>query len=282
MNARWLLGFVLASSVVACDRAAPLPAAIRSEPAPSAVVLAPPAASDVVTREAREPATVERVDVPRDSPASFVRAPAHAGTPATARILFLPGLCSNAYAYLLAFPEAARAHGGIVAIDGDQPCGPPDSGFHTFTWSAPLQRARLDAALAAVAVTAPPDGFTLVGYSAGASIAQMLHERWPERFPRLVLIAPPEDPTPTRMKKAEAVVTMSCAMDVPYRMKAARDGLTALHVPSIYVEMPGCTHGNVTDGERLFGVAFDFLEGGQREPKNGGFVSASPMSSAAK
>ncbi len=271
---------LLALLLVACDRrSTSAPAAIRAEPlAPSAVASAPARAEVALEREALGPATVERADVPKDSPASFVRAP----TGHAARILFLPGLCSNAYAYLLAFPETARAHGGVVAIDGDQPCGAPDSGFHSFTWSAPLQRARLDAALAAVGADAPPEGFTLVGYSAGASIAQMLHERWPERFPRLVLIAPPEDPTPTRMKKAEAVVAMSCSLDVPYRMKAARDGLTTIGVPAIYLEMPKCTHGNVTDGEHLFGEAFDFLEGQRGPLKNGGLDSAAPMSSAAK
>ena len=202
------------------------------------------------------PATVERVAVPRDSDASVVRAP-H-GT--NARVVFMPGLCSNAFAYLLAFPEAARAHGGVVAIDGDAPCGPPDSGFHTFSWSAPLQRSRIDAALAAVGATAPEDGFTLVGYSSGASIAQMVHEKWPELFPRLVIIAPPEDPTVERLARARGVVSMSCRMDVPYRMKDATHRLNAKGIPSIYLEMPGCTHGNITDGERIFSEAFEWLD----------------------
>lgn len=135
------------------------------------------------------PAIVKRALVPKDSEASFVRASAGS----TTRVVFMPGLCSNAYAYVLAFPEAARAHGGVVAIDGDAPCGAPDSGFRSFTWSATLQKSRIDKALAATGMSAPPDGFTLVGYSSGASIAEMVHQGWPELFPRLVIIAPPED-----------------------------------------------------------------------------------------
>lgn len=228
----------------------PLPSTSASS---SPVVVTPP--SVTIEHEVLPPAEVERIAVKRDADASFVR-PVKGKT---FRIVFLPGLCSNAYAYLLAFPEAARSHGGVVAIDGDQPCGDPKSGFHSFTWSPTLQRARVEAALAAAEGEAPSDGFVLVGYSAGASIAQMMHQAWPERFPRLVLIAPPEDPDPKRLAKAHGVVSMSCRFDVPYRMKAATSALEKQGTPSIYLEMPGCTHGNVTEGERLFGEAFDWL-----------------------
>jgi pimeloyl-ACP methyl ester carboxylesterase len=245
---------LLTAILVACHPESHVEPAPRPPPTPAVLPTPAPA---VVEREDLGPATVERVDVPKDSPASFVRA-AH-GT--KARVVFMPGLCSNAYAYLLAFPEAARAHGGVIAIDGDQPCGEPNSGFRTFTWSAALQRARIDAALAALGATAPADGFTLVGYSSGASIAQMIQERWPTLFPRLVIIAPPEDPTVERLAKARGVVSMSCSLDVPYRMKDATNRLNAKGVPSIYLEMPRCSHGNITDGERVFSEAFEWLDG---------------------
>lgn len=65
------------------------------------------------------PAEVERFDVPGDRPASIVKSAD--GRPP--RIVFLPGICSNGGAYLYSFAEAARAHGGAIAIDGDRPCG---------------------------------------------------------------------------------------------------------------------------------------------------------------
>jgi pimeloyl-ACP methyl ester carboxylesterase len=226
---------------------------IAPAPAPSSQTVAPPLPSPPAPAG---PATVERVRVPKDSSASIVRAAQGDGT----RVVFLPGLCSNAYAYLLSFPEAARSHGGVIAIEGDKPCGAPDSGFRSFTWDATLQRSRIEAALAASGATAPSDGFTLVGYSAGASIAQMAHAKWPDLFPRLVLIAPPEDPNIARLTTARGVVSMSCSRDVPTRMKSAAKSLNAKGVPAIYLEMPNCTHGQVQDGERIFGEAFDWLD----------------------
>ena len=204
----------------------------------------------------REPATVERLEVPNDAPAFVVR-----GAPgATLHTVFMPGRCSNAYAYLLSFPEAARAHGGIVAIEGDEPCGPPSSGFHTLSWNPTRQHARITAALAAAGVSPPEHGITLVGYSSGASVAELMHAEGPSRYPRLLLIAPPVDPQMSRLRDAQAVVTMACSLDVTSRMKVAAQRLRALDVPSEYVEMPGCTHGNVADGERLFGDAFEWLD----------------------
>ena len=203
----------------------------------------------------REPAVVEQVEVTRDSPASLVRGAAGKEP----HIVFMPGLCSNAYAYLLSFPEAARAHGGVVAIDGDQPC-PGAKGFHSFSWDPALQRARIERALAAAAVPLPKSGLTLVGYSAGASIAELMHRRWPDVFPKLILIAPPVDPDATRLRTAHAVVAMSCSYDVPWRMKAAARALDDLRVPATYLEMPKCTHGNIADGERTFDEAFSFVD----------------------
>jgi pimeloyl-ACP methyl ester carboxylesterase len=224
---------------------APVPSASSAPVASSAAPPPPPP----------PPATVERVEVAKDSPASVVR-----GAPGTTtHIVFMPGLCSNAYAYLLSFPEAARAHGGVVAIDGDKPC-PGAKGFHSFTWSPVLQRARIEAALAAASVPVPKEGLTLVGYSAGASIAELMHQRWPDLFPRLVLISPPGDPSPARLRGAHAVVSMSCSYDVPYRMKAAVTALERVKIPATYLEMPKCTHGNVADAEHVFGEAFAWLD----------------------
>ncbi len=53
---------------------------------------------------------------------------------------------------------------------------------------------------------------------------------------------------------------MSCSLDVPYLMKAAAKSLTQVDVPATYLEMPKCTHGQLADGERVFGEAFDWLD----------------------
>ncbi|HEY3815625.1 MAG TPA: alpha/beta hydrolase [Polyangiaceae bacterium] len=258
----WLLPVLAA--LAACGRREPLP--ITPDPARLPVVVAPasaPASEEApppalpAAPPAPAPAEVARVDVPGDSPASLVRAAD--GSPP--RILFLPGVCSNAYAYLLSFPEAARAHGGIVAIDGDRPCGAAGSGFRSFSWDPARQDARLHAALEAVGGGAePPEGgYILVGYSAGAGIGERMVQRWPRRYARVVLIGAPSDPSPALLAKARGVVTMSCSRDVPGRMRDGARHIAAAGVPAEYVEMPGCTHGNIADGERVFSDAFEWL-----------------------
>jgi len=236
--------------LLACKKApSPIVHAEIADAAPPTIVVATATAEP---EPPPPPAQVEKIAVKKDSDASVVRGK-------HTHIAFMPGLCSNAYAYMLGFPEAARAHGGVVAIEGDQPCeGAP--GFHSFTWSAQLQRSRIEAAFAAAQIPIPEDGITLVGYSAGASIAEMMHKRWPDLFPKLVLIAPPSAPKVDNLRKAHAVVAMSCSLDVPYLMKAAAKSLDAVKVPATYLEMPKCTHGMLADGERVFGEAFDFLD----------------------
>jgi pimeloyl-ACP methyl ester carboxylesterase len=234
----------------------PEPSAPAAPEVPTATPPAAPRSAPAAQEERSAPAVVERIVVEGDTPASVVRGQRGAA-PA---IVFLPGRCSNAYAYLLAFPEAARAHGGVIAIDGDQPCGAPGSGFRSFTWDPRRQDARVAAALAAAGVAAlPKEGLTLVGYSAGAGIGEQMVQLWPERYPRVVLIGAPVDPRPERLAHARAAVTMSCAFDVPGRMKKAASAIAQTGVPATYLEMPGCTHGLIADGERVFDAAFRWL-----------------------
>ena len=201
------------------------------------------------------PATVDSLAVPNDVPASIVRSLSSPSSPPTT--VFLPGLCSNANAYLQAFPEAARRQGGVVAIEGDQPCVP---GFRSFSWDAAKLHARIEAATTAAGLTAiPREGLTLVGYSQGAALAEQLVQRWPSRYARIVLIGAPTEPSEKKLAEARAVVTMSCSRDVPWKMKEGARRLVRAGVPSTYLEMPNCTHGNITEGDATFDAAFTFL-----------------------
>lgn len=253
----WSIGLALAvtlSASTGCEGAAAstaqgAPAGRRAE---RGAALAP----DAAPREKGAPAQIEAVAVPGDQPAYQVR-PREGGAPS---IVFLPGVCSNAAAYLHTFPEAAATYGGVVAIDGDEPC-PGVPGFHTFSWDTQKQHRRLQAALAAAgAPLAPAGGLTLVGYSQGATIGEKLVYAYPELYTRVVLIAAPVDPSVIALRSARAAVTCACSLDVTVRMRTAAHRLTASGVPSTYVEMPGCTHGNVANGEETFGEAFAWLD----------------------
>jgi hypothetical protein len=208
-----------------------------------------------------ETAAVERIEVPGDEMASFVRA----SDGAPPRVVFLAGICTIGYAYLYDFPEAARAHGGVITLEGDQPC-PSDKAYRSFSSDADKQEQRIEAAITAMtgAYAVPEGGFTLVGYSRGATIAERMAKKWPERYPRIVLIGSPSEPALDLLNSARAVVTMSCSKDVPWRMKGALPGLKRRGIPAEYFEMPDCTHGLIADGERVFGEAFDWLAENQK------------------
>lgn len=257
-----LLGVLAVFSLIGCR--SPARKEVRAEPAvtPSGDAGAPPKQGHVAVPAPPPPARVEKLLVPGDMAASIVRPPAEVRTPPLT--VFLAGICSNARAYLHTFPEAARKAGGAVAIEGDQPCG-ASSDYHSYSWDAQKQHLRVEAALAAAGVTEiPKEGITLIGYSQGAALAEQMVQRWPKRYARLVLIGAPTDPAPKILARARAVVTMSCDRDVPARMRLAAAGTTKIGTPATYFEMPGCTHGNVTDGERIFDATFDFFRTNER------------------
>lgn len=225
---------------------------------PSAAPSAPTAAKNTPAAPPAPP-VLERLRVPGNLAASVVRA--EAGAPPST--VFVPGICSNASYYLNEFREAAKNQGGVVAVEGDQPCN--GEAYRSFSWDAAKLHARIEAAIAAAGLHAvPPGGLTLVGYSQGAALAEQLAQRWPERYTRLVLIGAPKDPVARNMAQAQGVVTMACSRDVTARMRAASDRLQRAGVPSTYVEMPGCSHGQLAEPERVFAETFGFLRDNAR------------------
>jgi pimeloyl-ACP methyl ester carboxylesterase len=190
-----------------------------------------------------------------DLPASIVKA-LDGGDPKT---VFVAGLCSNANAYLQSFPESARKHGGAIAVEGDQRCT-DDGVFRSYSWDATKLNARIEKALAAAGVDPfPAEGITLVGYSQGAALGEQLASRFPARYSRIVVIGAPTEPNAANFARTKGVVTMSCSLDVPARMRDASKRIAKVGVPSTYLEMPKCHHGHVADPERVFDEAFSFL-----------------------
>jgi len=252
---RWLGVALLA--LAACRPPADRPRPAVAEP-PKAATPAPEPAPPPPP----PPATVERLLVPGDLVASVVR-PTNGAPPVTA---FVGGVCSNASAYLQAFPEAARKQGGVVGIEGDQLCGPGvDPHFRTYSWDASKLHARIEAALAAAGLREiPPAGITLVGYSQGAALAEQLAAKYPGRYARLVLIGAPTEPAPRDFAKTRALVTMACDRDVTARMKTAAISANKAGTPATYLQMPNCTHGQVADAENIFGQSFDWLAANER------------------
>ncbi len=271
MKLRSAASWVFASSLVlpACDAGrtdaaragAPAeqpPAETRTDVANVPGSAGPPAPSVSAAAPAPPPgpAKVESIPVAGDLPISIVRSAD--GKPP--RIVFFPGICSNAGAYLWGFAEAARAHGGAIAIDGDRACG-SSRDFRSISSDPAHEGPRIRSALAAAGHAAPDSAdVVLVGYSLGATLIENLVKATPERWPRVVLIGSPRDPRLDRLKGARKVATMSCSLDVPGRMKAAVRMLEGAGVGSKYFEMPGCTHGNLAEGDAVFSEVFDWIE----------------------
>jgi len=228
-------------------------AAIPQSAAKPATVLLPIAKAPPIDSG---PAEVERLVVSGDRDASIVKSAD--GRPP--RLVFLPGICSNGGAYLYGFADAARAHGGAIAIDGDRPCG-NSKDFSSITSDPDHEEPRILAALAAAGVNDPKShDVILVGYSLGATLIENMVKRNPERYLRVILIGSPRDPQLDRLQGARAIVTMACSQDVPGRMKGAAKRFASAGIAATYFEMPGCTHGNVADGDRIFSEAFRWLE----------------------
>ena len=264
MRAWFLLGMTIMTTLTACQRTTKSATPEPARAVPAAAAPAPAPVAENAAPKPEEPARVEKILVPGDLVASVVRA--KDGTPPLT--VFMPGMCSNGSAYLQTFPEAARTQGGVVAIEGDQPCQP---GFRSFSWDAAKQHARVEAALAAAGVREiPAEGITLVGYSQGATLAEQMLQRWPERYKKVVLIGAPTDPSARSLAQAHSVVTMACDRDgAAPRMRQAAKTATRAGVPATYIEMANCTHGNVTDGEVIFGRTFDFLRVNERAVAGG-------------
>jgi pimeloyl-ACP methyl ester carboxylesterase len=256
------LALALGLSIACAPRAENQPHGAPEVPGPSSTTPAFSAPADSASSKLADaspprPAAVEEVAVSGDLPAWIVR-----GTNGIApHIVFLPGICSNAGAYLYGFAEAARAHGGVLALEGDRPCGAA-KGFHSITSDPEHEEPRIEAALAAAGRDkSDSQPILLIGYSLGASLVEGLVQRFPNRYARVGLIGSPRDPSVARLKKAIAVVTMSCSLDVPGRMRGAVARLDAAGIAAKYFEMPGCTHGNLADGDRVLGDALGWLEG---------------------
>jgi pimeloyl-ACP methyl ester carboxylesterase len=199
------------------------------------------------------PVEVVSVAVANDLPVFFLRG--REGT--HGHFVFLHGRCSHAQGYVQAFQFAVAARGSLVAPQGDAACGGP---FRSWTLDADKQHNRIAAAFRAAGDDAPLGEVTLIGYSQGEYLAEMLIERFPERYTRAVLMGAPHTPAVGRLHKLRSAVMVSGELDNKELMKEGARRLDAVGVPTTYVEMPGAPHGAIIDGERTMEAALAWLD----------------------
>lgn len=242
--------------VPACDRVerrvADVPASRASEPDPEDLALTP--ASRIEREPRRAPIQVEALQLEGEHDVFVLR-----GARGDDRIVFLHGLCGDARGYLESFRVAAAEHGVAVAPNGDLAC--PGRGGRSWSTDASALDEHVVGALALAGVEAEPRGVTLIGYSLGASRAELLAREHPERYDAIVLIGGPKQPSPHGLEHLRAAAMVAGERDRQDLMKRGARAFSAAGIPSTFFELPEATHGEMgPDAERVMGRVLDWLE----------------------
>ncbi len=180
------------------------------------------------------------------------------GAPGDRRaLIYLHGKCGDVRAFG-SWASAASQHGTLVALLGDEPCkGSPRT---TFSRDLALLDRRITSALRAASEARgePLDdrSVTLLGYSGGASRAASLAIRYPDRYPRLVLIAAPSAPPAASLRSARAIVFIAGGRDRQEHLRKAADAMAQAGSPATFMLLPGAAHGEYgPDASRVMGEA---------------------------
>lgn len=200
------------------------------------------------------------VDVPNDKDVLVV-----IGKPDVKRpIVHLHGMCGSPKSDLDAWGSTvAKDHGTIIAVTGDVPC-PGQPGL--FQWSSDADEldarisAAIDAVNAARSLDLDKNEVLLVGESMGASRAELLATKKPERYPRLVLVGSPQTPSPQNLAGVRAVANLAGEKEGQAAMKNGARALSAAGKASQFWELPGAVHGEYgPEGARIMSEAVAFV-----------------------
>jgi len=173
--------------------------------------------------------------------------PAAAAAPSRRVLVYLHGHCGDINA-VGAFVPAATAHGALIALQGDQPCGKDKPG--RFKWSNDthgldqrIQRAirlvnqRHDWHLDAADVT-------LFGYSQGAVRAEALSRYYAKRYPRVILGGPPRRLKVEHFKHAQTIAIFGGEKENTREMLGGADDLIAAGFQARFFLLSGVDHGD--------------------------------------
>lgn len=206
------------------------------------------------------PGAVETVDVEGDRAAIVVVGD---GDKAKRPIVHLHGTCAVARTNVESWASVARAHGSIVALEGDTAC-PDGIGGRTWRADPAAIEQRIDAALDAVrAVRGVPlerDQVVIVADDIGAMSALALAARAPARFSRLVLNALPDAAPAYELQGVKAVAVLATDREPQDKARRSSEALSAAKIASRLWTLPGATHSDYgLSGARIIGDALAFV-----------------------
>lgn len=267
----------LAVLVIGC--AGPSPATharITSRATASSVVVAPSPA--VPAASARGDATIDSASVSVEAPAAPAGAPPPAlepisvAVPRDKRVWVVPGETSTPIVYLhgrcgdphafVAWAQVGRRFGTIISLTGDIKC---KVGSRT-QWTediASIDRrvtAAIAAARAELGIEIDGAKRIVVGYSQGSLKAEALASRFPDRYPRAVLIAGPRGPRDESLRKTEAILFMVGDHDARDHLREATRKLEKRGKTVRYLELRGARHGEYgPDAEKTVAEGLEWL-----------------------
>ena len=205
------------------------------------------------------PVPYQTLQVPKDKPVYVV--PGQAEKKGV--LIYLHGRCGDPLAGPNAFPEASAERGTMISVVADSPC-PNRTG--RFRWTNDLNaiQARIDAAIDAVSAQRKGglDGkeITLIGYSEGALRAEQLAKKFPDRYPRVVIIGTPVQPAATSFGKVKAVATMAGQLDKQDHIMKGTEDIQKSGKPVKFFSLPGVGHGKYgTEGNRVMGEVLSWI-----------------------
>jgi predicted esterase len=205
------------------------------------------------------PVRMEALD-PTAIPPLFVM---RGGPRGSAPIVFLHGMCGHGLGYAQSFQFSAAKKGLLIAPQADVTCG---SGPWA-KWSGDVSalHARIETGFRALGLD-PLEDVLVIGYSQGATRAEQLARKWPERYTRLILMGAPQATSARGLERLRGAVMMAGERDRKDLMKSGTRALAAAGVPAVFQVIPEATHGAMGPvPEKTMGEALDWLWSNQRE-----------------
>ncbi len=216
------------------------------------------------TSDKRPPVRMEELE-PSQVPPTFVL---RGGPRGPGRIVFLHGMCGHGLGYAQAFQFNAAKRGTLIAPQADLTCGGVWS-----KWSGDLAKLdeRITGAFRALGHQEPIDDILVIGMSQGATRAEALARKWPERYTRLISMAAPMALKAGDLPRLRGAVMMAGEKDRRDVMKASERALNASGVATTFMLIPEATHGAMgPTPEKTMGLALDWLWQNSTPARGGG------------
>ena len=218
----------------------------------------PPPDASVTRAEDEGPIRIEPLETTGQPPIYVLR-----GSPrGPEKLVFLHGMCGDGQGYAQSFQHAAARRGTLIAPQADIRCD--GSGAR---WSKDLDAldARIVAAFRALGHAEPITDVVVMGYSQGATRAESLARKFPDRYTRLVLLGGPYTANPRGLESLRAAVAMAGERDRLDLMQASARALKASKVPATFLAIPEATHGSMgPHPEQTMDEVFNWIAENQR------------------